>query len=94
MTSTARPLRVVVDYWLARDPGEIIRVKRFIRRADRKYCVQVEVMRSGEPIAMLFFHHSDGSWRVFPPSEERPAMLAISQARQGKGPVEQVRQQA
>jgi hypothetical protein len=34
----------------------------------------VEALRPGGLLSIFFFRHDDGSWNVFPPQAERPAM--------------------
>jgi len=50
-------------------------VTRFSRTRDsnRRY-VCVEVARPACSVAIMFFRHADGAWRVFPPRREGPAM--------------------
>ena len=37
-------------------------------------CVRVETEQPGGLLSIVFFRHDDGSWNVFPPAMERPAM--------------------
>lgn len=74
--STARnSLREMVEHWLAPNPTDELRVTEFRnRRATRECYVCVETLTEAGPVALFFFRHQDGVWRVFPPSRERPAM--------------------
>ncbi|MCX4176140.1 hypothetical protein PQR70_25270 [Paraburkholderia madseniana] len=75
MSGTERSLRVMVEHWLAPDPAKGVRVTEFRNRRSRRECyVCVETMRAAGPIALFFFRHQDGAWRLFPPGPERPAM--------------------
>lgn len=74
---TATSLHRQVDKWLAPTPDMPARVIRFSRtpmHRNRYVCVQIS--RPDGTLAIFFFRHSDGSWRVFPPAAERPAMMA------------------
>ncbi|MBP0588514.1 hypothetical protein J8I87_02025 [Paraburkholderia sp. LEh10] len=68
-------LRELVEKWLSPTPATPLRVTQFSRTRDsnRRY-VCVEVARPACSVAIMFFRHDDGSWRVFPPRRERPAM--------------------
>lgn len=75
MTNGKNSLRAMVEHWLAPDPARPVRVTQFRnRRAAHERFVCIETFRTERPIAMFFFRHDDGAWRVFPPSRERPAM--------------------
>jgi hypothetical protein len=70
-----KSLRLMVEHWLAPDPGKSVRVTEFKHRRSAQKCfVRVEASRFEVPVAMFFFRHSDGSWRIFPPNQERPSM--------------------
>jgi hypothetical protein len=73
MASTAKSLHVMIDHWLAPDPGAAVRVKR-LGGANRRCAVYVEVRRHNEPVAMHFFRHDNGNWCIFPPDAARPTM--------------------
>jgi hypothetical protein len=75
MNSANGTLRVLVEKWLGPTPETQIKVVGFGRlRAGRRRFVCVEARRPGGTLAVYFFHHKDGTWRVFPPASERPAM--------------------
>nr|WP_241018805.1 hypothetical protein [Paraburkholderia sp. Tr-20389] len=75
MASGERSLRAMVEHWLAPDPAKPVRVTQFRnRRGRRERYVRIETFRTERPIAMFFFRHEDGIWRVFPPGRKRPAM--------------------
>ncbi|MFM0347871.1 hypothetical protein P0D96_27605 [Paraburkholderia sp. RL17-347-BIC-D] len=77
MASAKNSLRETVELWLAPDPLNGIRVTEFRNRRSAHECyVCVETLRAAGPVALFFFRHQDGAWRVFPPSRERPAMRA------------------
>jgi hypothetical protein len=51
------------------------RVTMFGRlRSNQQRYVCVEALRPAGAMAIYFFLHNDGVWRVFPPAVERPAM--------------------
>lgn len=77
MKSSGRSLRNLVDKWLAPTPGSPISLSRLtFARPGTLRCVRVEATGVSEPRAIFFFRHGDGSWCVFPPAFERPAMRA------------------
>ncbi|AUT63720.1 hypothetical protein C2L65_18990 [Paraburkholderia terrae] len=68
-------LRALVEHWLAPGKTQRVRVVEFRNNRVRQQCyVRVEVLKTGERMAMFFFRHQDGIWRVFPPARVRPAM--------------------
>jgi hypothetical protein len=75
MNMQQQSLRELVEKWLAPTPATPFRVTRFSRTRDsnRRY-VCVEVARPACLVAIMFFRHADGAWRVFPPRREGPAM--------------------
>ena len=81
MNSARNSLRKTVEQWLGPDPASGLRVTEFRNRRSRHECyVCVETLTTAGPIALFFFRHQDGAWRVFPPSRERPTMLVTSKA--------------
>ncbi|TCG03177.1 hypothetical protein BZM27_50485 [Paraburkholderia steynii] len=76
MTRTGeQSLRVVVEKWLAFKPLTAARVTAFGRTAsgERRY-VCVETTHNGEQLALFFFRHDDGCWRVFPAAPTLPEL--------------------
>jgi hypothetical protein len=69
-------LREVVERWLAPSHAVPFRV-RPLRHAARGRYVRVEARAPSGDIAICFFRHDDGAWRVFPPLPHRPAMRAV-----------------
>jgi hypothetical protein len=77
MNTGGMSLRLLVEKWLAPTPAMPARVARFSRmRANQRRYVCVEASRPTGMLMIFFFKHDDGSWRVFPPGVERPAMRA------------------
>lgn len=75
MTSNIVSLRSLIDKWLAPTPASPISVTRLSYTRGRSMrCVRVESVKSSGVLAIFFFQHGDGSWSVFPPELERPAM--------------------
>ncbi|MBB5496044.1 hypothetical protein [Paraburkholderia sp. MM5384-R2] len=77
MNDTVNPLRTLVEKWLAptrATPAHVVRTGRMaITRA--RY-VRLEGAISSRPLTIVFFRHGTGSWNVFPPDEQVPAMSA------------------
>ncbi|RZF24224.1 hypothetical protein EVC45_40015 [Paraburkholderia sp. UYCP14C] len=71
MASAARSLRTMVQDWLS--PTRGFRVSHVGRTVGGRYVCVVADNGSG-PMAIFFFRHRDGSWCVFPPPPERPAL--------------------
>ena len=69
MNTTGKTLHWAVDKWLAPTAAIPARVTAYRHR-----CVRVETSRPGGVLSILFFRHADGSWNVFPPAAEHPAM--------------------
>lgn len=75
MASGKSSLRAMVEDWLAPDPTMGVRVTEFRNRRSKRECyVCVETLRTEGPLALFFFRHKDGAWRVFPPARERSMM--------------------
>ncbi len=70
-------LRGLVDKWLAPSSSIPARIVRFGRRQwDQRRYVCVEASRPTGNLAIFFFRHDDGTWRVYPPETARPMMEA------------------
>jgi hypothetical protein len=75
MNGNEKSLRRLIDKWLAPTPAIPVRVTRFTgMRSDQRRYVCVQAARPAGSLAIFFFRHDDGSWCVFPPAIERPAM--------------------
>jgi hypothetical protein len=76
MASTGeQSLRVVGEKWLQFNALSTARVTAFgrTRSAGSRY-VCVETIHDSEKVALFFFRHGDGCWRVFPPAPTLPVM--------------------
>lgn len=68
MNTSAKSLRLLVEKWLTPTSATPVRVTRFGRTgSNRRRYVCVEALRPEGPVALFFFQHDDGTWRVFPP---------------------------
>jgi hypothetical protein len=75
MAAAEKSLHWAVDKWLAPTPSMPARVVQFCHRASQhQRYVCVEALRPSGLLSIFFFRHDDGSWNVFPPQAERPAM--------------------
>lgn len=75
MATGEKSLRKLVEHWLAPGARRRVRVAEFRnRRSDNACYVCVETSTTAGHVAMCFFRHRDGMWRVFPPERERPCM--------------------
>lgn len=75
MSTVEKSLRMVIEKWF--DPTTVSRVRlsRFGRAwLNGNRVVRVETLPLESSIAIFFFQHRDGTWRVFPPEPERPSM--------------------
>ncbi|TDG03970.1 hypothetical protein E1N52_31865 [Paraburkholderia guartelaensis] len=78
MNTAEMSLRSIVEKWFAPTLTTTLRVTRFshARCAYGRY-VRVEASREeGNTIALCFFRHADGAWRVFPPDPRRANHMA------------------
>ena len=76
MTSTVeQSLRSVAEKWFEFEPLKSARVTMFSRTLSggRRY-VCIETTHDREKLALFFFRHDDGCWRVFPPAPTLPEM--------------------
>ncbi|CAB3666364.1 hypothetical protein [Trinickia soli] len=72
-------LRQLVDKWLAPTaavPARVTHVGRMLHDRHRYVCV--EANHHTGTLAIFFFRHDDGAWRVFPPAATRPAMSPLA----------------
>jgi hypothetical protein len=68
-------LRPLVEKWLSLTATTPVRLSRFSCQASgQPRHVRIDAMRPEGAVAILFFRHPDGTWRVFPPETERLAM--------------------
>ena len=75
VANARKSLRLMVEQWLALESADAIRVTRFRNGHFRRDChVCVERLNATGRVAIFYFRHPDGTWRVFPPSLERPTM--------------------
>jgi hypothetical protein len=75
MEKTERPLRFTVEKWLAMAHAMSARVTRVSRTGSthtRYVCVEASI--STGAFAIYLFRQGDGTWCVFPPHAERPAI--------------------
>jgi hypothetical protein len=69
-------LRCLVEKWVG--PSAQARVTRFNPCAVYPWrYVRAELTGRSGDLAIVFFRHGDGSWRVFPPERKRPAMNVV-----------------
>jgi hypothetical protein len=72
-----RSLRWLIDKWLAPTPAHPVRLVRYSRSSSNQTrCVLVQSSTPDNSLAIFFFRHDDGTWRVFPPEPPRPVMQA------------------
>ncbi|HWT38923.1 MAG TPA: hypothetical protein VN289_21730 [Paraburkholderia sp.] len=75
MKNADQSLRRLVDKWLGSVAQRPARVTGFgyCRQNGWRY-VRIETQRLSGELAIFFFRHDDGAWRVFPPVVRRPSM--------------------
>lgn len=72
-------LRLMIDKWLPSTVEARVKVTRFSRvRPNRRRYVCVEAIRPEGPVAIFFFLHDDGRWRVFPQEARRPTLVSLA----------------
>ncbi|RKP53333.1 hypothetical protein [Pararobbsia silviterrae] len=78
MNATEKSLHWIVDKWLAPTASMPARVAQVQRDpAQRHRFVRVEALRPTGLLSIVFFRHDDGTWNVYPPASERPAIHAF-----------------
>ena len=78
MEKTERSLRFMVEKWLVMAPAMSVRVTRVSRaRSHKKRSVCVEASLMTGAFSIYLFRQGDGTWDVFPPDAERPAMSVV-----------------
>lgn len=78
MASSGRSLRLMVEHWLVGNSSKGVRVTAFRNRRSESECyVCVEAFRGTRPVAMFFFRHQDGTWRIYPPNRKLPALWGM-----------------
>ncbi|EKS71808.1 MULTISPECIES: hypothetical protein [Caballeronia] len=75
MNSGEKSLRLLVGKWFGLAAAVPVHVMEFSRTpSDRRRFVRVGVARPQGRLTIVFFRHDDGSWNVFPPMANTPAM--------------------
>jgi hypothetical protein len=75
METAERSLRFMVEKWLEMIPSVSVRVTRGRgARSNQRGYVCVEALQSAGTFAFYLFRQRDGTWDVFVPDAERPAM--------------------
>ena len=78
MASSGKSLRLMVEHWLIADSSRRVRVTQFRNNRSARECyVCVEAFGEACPVAMFFFRHQDGTWRIYPPNRELPALWGM-----------------
>ena len=74
-------LRLQIEKWLTPTMATKVQVTRFSRTCpNRRRYVRVEALRPEGSVAIFFFQHDDGTWRVFPQETKRPTLHAYANA--------------
>ncbi|SOE52835.1 hypothetical protein SAMN05446927_0545 [Caballeronia arationis] len=80
MANGENSLRRLIDKWLGHCASGTVRVMKFGRTA-RSRSRYVRVGGGSENRwAIIFFRHDDGSWKVYPPRADVPAMSVYNLA--------------
>jgi hypothetical protein len=81
MNTHEKCLRSSIEKWLSPTPAMTVRVIRAsCTRSNCRRYVRVETWGPHGLSAMFFFQHADGSWQVFPPETQRPAIGVYQRA--------------
>ena len=68
-------LRALIDKWFAPTETAPVHVTRWTSAmSSRTKCVLARSSNSENSLAIFFFRHADGAWRVFPPAPQKPEM--------------------
>ncbi|MFM0027350.1 hypothetical protein PQR70_13915 [Paraburkholderia madseniana] len=77
MHTGEKSVHVLVDKWFGPGAAMTVRVIEFSRtRSDRRRYLRIGALRPEGCLTIIFFRHDDGSWNVFPPKTDMPAMRA------------------
>jgi hypothetical protein len=79
MASSGTSLRLMVEHWLEPACAKKVRVTRFRNShyvGECYVCVERFNENDGQ-VAMFFFRHGDGVWRVYPQERERPSLRLV-----------------
>ena len=68
----------MVGKWPVMAPSVSVRVTRgSCARTNRRRYVCVQALQSADTFAIYLFRQGDGTWDVFQPDAERPAMIVF-----------------
>jgi hypothetical protein len=68
-------LRSLIEKWLAPTATTPVHLTRCtVSNSSRTRCVLARSSASENSLAIFFFRHDDGAWRVFPPAPRKPEM--------------------
>ncbi|NVH71865.1 hypothetical protein FSB08_04670 [Paraburkholderia sp. JPY432] len=68
-------LRSLIEKWLAPTATAPVHVTRCtFANSSQTRCVLARSSASERSLAIFFFRHDDGAWRVFPPPPRKPEM--------------------
>jgi hypothetical protein len=71
-------LRAVVERWLSHMQATQVSFARFgCDEWGRRRHIRLDIHRPDGDVAIHFFRHCDGMWRVFPPAPTRLSMRAF-----------------
>jgi hypothetical protein len=75
MGAAETSLGSLIEKWFAPSATSEVRLTRYARAHPiGSRCVRVEAQRMKDPVAIYFFQHRDGSWRLFPPEHRHASM--------------------
>jgi len=78
MAHEEKSLRFAIDKWLAPTPAAPVHIVRY-PRSSSGHGRYVLAQSWGRSLAIYFFQHEDGAWRVFPPSQKVPMLHRVSE---------------
>ncbi len=68
-------LRSLIEKWFAPTATNPVHLTRFTSpNSGQTRCVLARSCASESSLAIFFFRHDDGAWRVFPPPPRKPEM--------------------
>ncbi len=61
-------LRELIAKWFGQGNASQLRITRLHGPGLERGCIRPELANAGQPLAIVFFRHQAGCWRIFPPT--------------------------
>lgn len=64
-------LRELIAKWFGHGNAPHLRITRLHGPGLERGCIRAELANARQPLAIVFFRHQAGCWRIFPPTHVR-----------------------